>query len=341
MIAATKPARKPRPKNLSSHTELSTLSQCEMRWAFKYVEKLEFPASIQMELGSLVGRLTNWFWRQGDWRAALAAEIAEEGADVALIDLASLEEQPYADAFWLMERYERHYEHMLKDVRVIADEYDARANIPGTRQNHQAIIDNLWEIKNKLWMVERKTYGRTDSLDMVDVNPQLTNNLWVARTALGADIEGIIYDGIYTYRWKAQKPTQKDIIEQRLELERTDAAVSIAGVPITTEHGLHITKSVTAMNGKQRTAWAREAVEKHPGVDRPDSESFTMLYLDRTEKHITAAQIEIRAQLKRRDALRRGADPMRNLTTWCNNCPAKSTCFERLAFPQDIEIDFS
>lgn len=327
MTTATKPARKPRPKNLSSHTELSTLSQCEMRWAFKYVEKLEFPASIQMELGSLVGRLTNVFWRHEDWRQALAVELCEEDADVNSIVLAEVEEQPYADAFWLMERYERHYEHMLKDVRVIADEFDARANIPGTRQNHQAIIDNLWEIKNKLWMVERKTYGRTDSLDMVDVNPQLTNNLWVARTALGADIEGIIYDGIYTYRWKAQKPTQKDLIEQRVMHEL--------------EHPVAGTTPFGEIPKKLQTEWAREAVEKHPGVDRPDSESFTMLYLDRTEKHITAAQIEIRAQLKRRDALRRGADPMRNLTTWCNNCPAKSTCFERLAFPQDIEIDFS
>lgn len=312
MTSATKPARKPRPKNLSSHTELSTLSQCEMRHHFKYVEKLEFPASIQMELGSLVGRLTNVFWHGQDWRSALATEIVEEGADIDLVKLGEVEEQPYADAYWLLKRYERHYEHMLKDVRVIADEYDARASIPGTRQKHQAIVDNLWEIKGKLWMVERKTYGRTDSLDMVDVNPQLTNNLWVARTALGVDIEGIIFDGIYTYRWKAQKPTQKDLIEE----------AAAAGVKMTRDE-------------------ARAAVEAHPGVDRADSESFTMLYLDRTEKHIAAAQIEIRAQLKRRDALRRGADPMRNLTTWCNNCPAKSTCFERLAFPQDIEIDFS
>lgn len=318
MATATKTVRPPRPKNLSSHTELSTLSQCEMRWYFKYVEKLEFPASVQMELGSLVGRLTNVFWHGGNWRAMLAAELAEEGADVELIDLAALEAQPFADAFWLMERYERHYEHMLKDVRVIADEYDARASIPGTRQKHQAIVDNLWEIKGKLWMVERKTYGRTDSLDMVDVNPQLTNNLWVARTALGQDIEGIIYDGIYTYRWKAQKPTQSALLE-----------------------GLPATSPILALKKAEQREWAKAAVEAHPGVDRADAESFTMLYLDRTEKHIAAAQLEIRAQLKRRDALRRGSDPMRNLTTWCNNCPAKSECFERLAFPQDIEIDFS
>lgn len=308
----TTKTRPKRPLNLSSHTELSTLSQCEMRWHMKYVEKMEFPASPQMELGSLVGRLTNVFWRGENWRQALAEEVCEDGADVDSIVVETLEEQPYADAVWLMERYERHYAHMLKDVRVIADEYDARASIPGTRQKHQAIVDNLWEIKGKLWMVERKTYGRTDSLDMVDVNPQLTNNLWVARTALGVDIEGIIFDGIYTYRWKAQKPTQKDMIEE----------AAAAGTKMTRDE-------------------ARAAVEAHPGVDRPDGDSFTMLYLDRTAKHIDAAQDEIRAQLKRRDALRRGALPMRNLTTWCNNCPARATCFERLAFPQDIEIDFS
>lgn len=297
-----------------------------MAWHLHYVEGIRGEQSDAMLLGSICHSLANAFWRPsdgspGDWRSELAAMVCEEDADPNLIDVATIEAEPYATAHWLMERYERHYAPMLGTVRVLSEEYDARAAIPGTRNKHQAIIDNVWEIAGKLWMVERKTFGRQGKSSQVDVDPQLTNNLWVARDALGLDIQGIIWDGIYTYRWKAEKPTQAALIAEAL-------AGPNGGV-------------FGDSTKKFQTEWAREKLLTHPGLDRPDSESFEMIYLDRTDKHIAAAQAELRAALSRRNALRRGAVPVRNLGPFCGNCEAQTECFERLAFPQSVDIDLS
>lgn len=315
--------RPKRPLNLSSHSELSKLASCEMAWHLHYVEKIRGEQSEAMARGTIMHTLCNAFWRPsdgsaGDWRTEVAKMIVEDGADHQHVSVDTVVEEPYATCIWLMKRYERHYAPMLSQVRVLSEEYDARAKIPGTRNKHQAIIDNIWEIGDFLWMVERKTYGRADKSSMVDVDPQLTNNLWVARTSLGLDIHGIIWDGIYTHRWMPEKPTQKALIEAEL-----------AGNP---------DFAAQCVTGKERTEWARAQVEVHPGVERPDSESFEMLYLDRTEKHIAAAQKEIRAVLRRRDALRRGAIPIRNLGPFCRSCEGQSECFDRLAFPLDTDV---
>jgi PD-(D/E)XK nuclease superfamily len=308
-----------RPLNLSSHTELSTLSQCERRWWYQYVQKIRGEASLPMILGSTMGECCDEFWLGNDWRRmlrtlVLLAEAEANGyvpeiAGVDLIDLDRVTVEPYATAYWLMQRYERHYAKLLPRVRVVAQELDCRATIPGTKQKHQAIVDEIWELDGAYWMVERKTYGKTDKLNLVDVDPQLTNNLWVAAKDTGMKFAGIIFDGIYTYHWKPEKPTQKQLIEE---------------------------------TGCSRDE-ARERVESHPGIDRPDSESFEMLFLDRTAKHIAAAQLEIGGQLRRRAQLRRGVRPIRNIGPFCTNCAAKSVCFEDLSFPQafpqgDIEL---
>lgn len=316
-------ARKPRPLNLSSHTELSTLTQCERRWRYQYIDKIRGDKSLPMILGSTMGVTCDAFWRHEDWRMALAVIICEAEAEAGgyepsppdAIDLDQVTAEPYATAYWLGQRYERFYADMLDEVEVEYTELDCRAKIPGTTQVHQAIIDNIFKIGRRRYMVERKTYGKTEKLDLVDVDPQLTNNLWVAREHTGLKIDGIIFDGIYTYRWKAEKPTQQQLIDEALAAE---------GFPV----------GVSTMKPNERREWARAAVLAHPGVDRPDSESFEMLFLDRTPKHVAAAQKEIAGQLRRRAQLRRGVQPMRNIGPFCKNCPAKSDCFSDLAFPQ-------
>lgn len=342
---ATETKRPKRPANLSSHTELSTLTQCERRWWYNYVQKIRGEASPQMILGSTMGVCCDAFWLGEDWRLALATliTVAEaqaggyEASPATDINLDLVEAEPYATAYWLMCRYERHYEHMVGKVKVIAQELDCRATIPGTKFKHQAIIDEVWEIDGRNWMVERKTYGKTDKLAMVDVDPQLTNNLWVAREHTGLKFAGIIFDGIYTYHWKAEKPTQQQLIDEAIAL-----SWSSNGGPFWAE-GSHMGDGykIADLTKTAQRDWARAQLEVHPGLDRPDSESFEMIYLDRTEKHIKQAQVEIVGQLKRRAQLRRGVHPNRNLGPFCTNCPARSQCFEDLAFPQDVEVDFS
>lgn len=317
-----------RPLNLTSHTELSTLAACEMKWHLRYREGIKGEPSDALILGRLIDVAAAHFWRNDgvSWKFTLAAEVVEQGLTEEIPDLDFIDDaedlEIAARAYWLMKRYERHYADDLADVRVVGQQLDLRARIPGTKQSHQAIIDEIWEVDNELWMVERKTYSRNDSPEFADVSPQLTNNLWVAR-ANGFDCKGIVYDGIYTYRWKPEKPTQKQLVEER----------SVAEPPQSSWHKLPA--------GEKRE-WARQTVEHHPGIDRPDEESFTRLWLPRTDKHIAAAQEDIRAGLSRRAALRRGAKPMRNLGPLCKrNCEQKAECFERLAFPQEFEIDLT
>lgn len=309
--------RSKRPKNLTSHSELSTLAQCEMKHHLRYVEHLKGDDGDALILGRLVDKAGAAFWRGDSWEDALICEVAAPGVDPRDVDpyiWDSIDEMHVeAKAYWLMQRYARHYESMLASVKVVAQQLDVRAKIPGTAQVHQAIIDDIWEVNGRYWMVERKTYGRNDRVDMVEVDPQLTNNLWVAR-ANGYDCVGIVFDGIYTYRWKTEKPT----------LTQLEAEITAGDWGGGTKQELR--------------ALAKQLQERHPGVDRPDEDSFTQLWLDRTPEHIAAAQKDIRAGISRRNALRRGATPVRNLGPLCKNCGQKPECFGRLAFPQDVEI---
>lgn len=306
-----------RPRNLTSHTELSKLAQCEMSWHLRYNEGIKGEQSEQAWLGTLVHLGAAAFWRGDDWRVELCKAIAEEGADPALIDLTYFDEGPVASAYWLLQRYERHYADERQDVEVVAQELDLRATIPGTKQVHQAIVDELWRVRGRLWLVERKTYGRDTQVRLAEFSPQLTNNLWVAK-ANGYDVHGIVFDGIYTYRWKPEKPTQAAMMEMLLADDPRYAGYT----------------------QKNLREIAKQEIERRPGVDRPDSESFTHLWLDRSEAHIEAAQAEIRAGIARRNALRRGAVPLRNIGSLCErHCDQRSVCFERLAFPQMFELD--
>lgn len=318
-------ARKPRPLNLSSHTELSTLSQCERQWWYKYVKKIKSEQSPAMVKGIVLGIACNAFWRSESWPFAVAQWVCEEGADPNLIEINEITEDPFADVVWLMHRYERQYADMRSKVKVLGQEIDCRAKIPGTTQVHQAILDELWQIGRRKYMVERKSYGRNDKSDLVDYDPQLTNNFWVAQEFLGIKLDGIIWDGIYTHHWTPTKPTQGQLIAERIAEEE-------AG------NGGPGTSAFAGATKVWQREWAREAIEAHPGIDRPDGDSFQQIRLDRTPKHIEAAQQEIRGQLRRRAQLRKGVQPMRNITQWCKGCPANKECFEDLAFPQAFDV---
>jgi hypothetical protein len=307
-----------KPDNWTSHTELSLLARCEMAWKLRYVDGIRGEASDAMRLGTLVHIAAGAINRGGDWRRALAEKIAEDGADANLVDVDSLDEiegaEVPAKAAWLAKRYEEHYAEERSTIEVVHTELDLTADLPDTGQVHQAIIDEVWrDAAGDLWVVERKTYGRGDRITYVEVDPQLTNNLWVAR-ANGIDAVGIVWDGIYTYRWKPEKPTQKALIEA-------------GGWPdeLTTKAAIQ--------------AWAKAEVAKHPGIERPPSESFTRFWLDRTDEHLAAAQQDIGASVRRRAELRAGEQPVRNIGSDCDWCSQRTVCWEMLAFPQSFELD--
>lgn len=313
-------AKKKRPASMVSHTELSALAQCEMRWHLRYREGIKGDDSAALVLGRLLDRSAAAFWRDGDWASEMRLAVAEEGGgDPDKVDLDRLDsiegmEVP-AKAVWLMTRYGMQYgdEQASGAVASIGQQVDLKAKIGAN--TYQAIIDEIWDVDGELWMVERKSYSRRDRVAMVDVDPQLTNNLWVARVN-GYDCVGIVFDGIYTYRWKREKPTQAQMMEE-----------------IQPDH--------PGLTQKDLRAKAKEVIERHPGIDRPVHESFDRLWLDRTDDHIGAAQAEVKAVVSRRTSLRRGAKPTRNIGPLCNSCGQKPVCWERLGFPQEIEFDGS
>lgn len=309
-----------KPDNYTSHTELSRLAHCEMSWKLRYEDGIKGEPSDAMRLGTHVHLGAAAITRGEPWQPVLAAAITEEGADPSLVRLEALEpDSPASTAAWLLGRYERVYgassEFGVWAPTVVDTELELTATIPDTWGDvHLAYIDEVWEDRlGLLWVVERKTYGRGDRLAWVEVDPQLTLNLWIAR-ANGIPAVGIVFDGIYTYRWSPEKPTQKALIEE----------AEAAGQSWPTK--------------KAATEWAREQVAKHPGIERPDADSFTRLWLDRTDAHIEAALDEVRASVARRTVLRAGAPPVRNLGPHCLRCDQRTSCWESLAFPQDIEV---
>lgn len=255
--------------NRISFSEATCLAKCEYLWDLQYRNHTDRQPSQKMMLGTLFGIGAATFWLGESWREAVQEATHDEELEPILTD------DTYFDAVWLLERYERHYARMRPQVKVVGTELELEARVPYTAIKVMGHLDELWEIDGELWLVERKTYGSRDRLDLVTVEPQESLYAWLARQC-GYDIRGVIFDGAYTYRWKRD--------------------------------------------------------------DRADSESFDMIWMDRTPAQCDAALDWLRATISRRTALRRGAKPMRNIGPLCKGCAGKERCFEALAFPQELQI---
>lgn len=305
----------PKPNDWTSHTELSRLAHCEMSWKLRYIDGIKSEPSDAMRLGTLVHHGVAALNRGSDWRKTLAADIAEEGADPALVVLEALDaDTPASTAVWLLERYSRYYEDDRAGFCVTETELELTATLPDG-QTHLAYVDEVWEDNNgDAWIVERKTFGRGDRIAWVEVDPQLTLNLWVAR-ANNIPAVGIVFDGIYTYRWKPEKPTLAQIEEKLIRC------------------GFQGTKK--ELREQARGVQADEST----WTDRPDADSFTRLWLDRTDEQIEAALADVVGTLERRETIRAGGRPVRNIGPHCMRCDQRTKCWEMLAFPQDIVFD--
>lgn len=254
----------------TSHTELSTLAACEMRWFLRYVERGPRDESGPLYLGRLMHESLEDLWNGKAWYERWTTDMRPELAATAI--------EPYITAAWLLERYVEHHAKLLDESAVIATEQRLFVPVPKGPKGalHECVLDGVIEHGGRRWAVEHKTYGRNQRLDLLMVDPQLTLNLAVAREHY-ENVAGILFDGIYTYRWK------------------------------------------------------RDA--------HPPSDSFHLDWLDRTPEHTAAAWAEVRSGISRRVALKRTKHPMRNIGQMCSSCAQRGTCFERLAFPLDIDLD--
>lgn len=272
----------PRARNLTSITELRSLAACEMQWYYKYIKHEKKAKGWALIRGLAMHALCRE-WETIAWpdRPLIANDVdalmgpvltkvldgveAEDGVRPELTD------EQFDTLVWLFHRWVGHWALQEETPYLVSIDHETRmqAKVPGTSQFHECIADALWldERDGNYWLVERKTFGRGSKINLTVVDPQLTLNLWVAQQNASFPIRGIVWDGIYTYKWV--KP-------------------------------------------------------------RPLADTCKRLWLPRSERQIDAALRDVRAGLRRRDQLRRGTVPRRNLGDHCSWCDHQNKCWADL-----------
>lgn len=209
-----------------SPSQLTTFMACEEQWVRDQARpRGEDGHRIQKESaglgatrGTLIHKLLAVADQGGDWIAA-SVELATEmfpGWDPDW-QLPSLVE----DAIRLVSRYQATYP--VKH-QVIGEEWQFALRHPADRQLEiTGYQDGLILVSAQddpehagLWVVERKSMSRWDRLDWLADDPQPATYLWAAR-AQGFKVRGLMYDAIYTARWKEEREPEASF--RRLWLE--------------------------------------------------------------------------------------------------------------------------
>jgi hypothetical protein len=217
----------------TSFTELSTLALCEAMHGYQYVTRE--PRAEQTNpahLGSIMHKVCSTWWEKGKPAAAEAfyqlviESLGDQKVTAGMVNAAS-EREPFATASWLLQRYDEHYGPSHDIMKVVGSELYAEAYIPGTSTLMRGYFDNIVSMDDELWLIERKTMTDWQKLDLVRVDPQITDYVWLLRE-VGVPIVGVGYDAIRTYRWKRDPHPPADSF-QWLWIPRTDEQVA-AGV---------------------------------------------------------------------------------------------------------------
>lgn len=271
---------------LTSYSELSTLAQCEQKWHYRYFLGDKDPGTVKMHLGRLIHAGARAFWSTPEgghfaMRVSEAMRAEYEAIVKRPMTNEDLLKEPWITAIWLMERYIPHYRPSFTKVKVEHEEVKLMALLEGLIYKDHPVwltgyLDHIFRLNSGLWLVERKTMGDWQRLDLIDVDLQLTLYYWLAQQN-GFDIEGILFDAIRTYRWKRD--------------------------------------------------------------ERPPSESFQQIWVDRTPEQVDAAMAWVQDVILRTNHLQAGWNrPIRNIGPLCKGCHFQSSCFEGLSFPTEIEM---
>lgn len=237
-----------------SFSQAATLAGCEWKWFWRYMLDGEDAPSTAMRLGSYMHLLAREWW----------GDTAVDYSDV------DVDDETVAKADWLLDRYMQHYHALRDETKVLAHEVELEMPVPAAGATLRGFLDGIYEIGGMRWAVERKTYSSRNRLDTLSVDPQITLYTALAQHN-GYNVDGVLWDGIYTYQWKGERPV---------------------------------------------------------------SESFDLIYLDRTQEQIDLALNEWLVPIaQRRAELASGqADPVRDFGWHCKTCPARAACHEAMAF---------
>jgi len=310
-----------------NYSEFNTLSQCEEKWRRSYVNlEEETGTKDAMHLGTLL-HLALGRWQNGE--GATLPEVWTDDintggkpGEIKTLRLAEFNPEIVERCEWLLERYVQHYGSAPPSSWnvITSEEWLTRDFGSGTgKWTLVGRTDGAVMIDGQLWLLERKSYGSKGRLDYVGVDPQLAAYCLLYEAKHGVRPFGIIYDGIYTYQWALKKPTQKQVIEESL---------SQADSPL---HNL---------TGKQRTEWARQYVERHPGVQtREPYESFDRREIELGDGHLAAAKAYLAGAIRRRRVIqRRPSDAIPNVGRDCSWCGHKRACWSDLGGVEEESI---
>lgn len=315
-----------------NYSELSTLASCERKWWYGY--NSDYVESEENKRGLHLGTLLHLFhdrWMKRELMEgalylpeAWTDDINTGGkpGEPRTLTIAEFSEEVITDALWLMDRWVKHYGiEPPSDWDVLATEEWLTADIGGVQLVGRH--DGLIRVNGDLWLNEVKSYRSKGRLDSVQVEPQPSTYVKLVEANYGETITGIMYDGIYTYHWKPELPTQKALIDA--------------------ERALWNEGALGGMNGKQRTEWAREAQQSHPGIERPVEESFDRRWTDRTPTQIARDMSVYHAAVTHRDLLKvvDVDSTIPNVGMACNMCGFKDRCWSHLAGSDDIEIELA
>lgn len=316
-------------ENRINYSELASLASCERKWWYGYNSTYE--ESPDNKRGLYLGTLLHLFHDRWMNRELTAGELflpqswtddintGGKPGDVRTLTIEDFPDDVISDAHWLMDRWVKHYGmEPPSDWEIIATEEWLTADI-GNGVELVGRHDGLFRVNGDLWLNEVKSYKSKGRLDSIQVEPQPATYVKLVEANYGETIVGIMYDGIYTYHWKPELPTQKALIESAIA-SGDDQWL------------LGATK-------KAQTEWARARLAEHPGIERPVEESFDRRWTDRTPLQITRDMAVYQSAVNHRDYLK--ALPLDstlpNVGMACNMCGFKDRCWSYLAGSEEDE----
>lgn len=306
-------------ETVTNYSELNTLAMCERRWAFGYEQgKQEEGKKVGLHRGTLL------HLGKGRWSTGLGATLPERWEDdmgpggrpgeQQQYSLADFDPDVVESARWLLDRFAAHYgDAPPPDWKLLATEPWLSGMIGGEKVVGRA--DNLWEIDGRVWLDETKSFGSKGRADFLAVDPQVSIYYTLVKQTFGLDIFGIMWDGIYTYRYAKQRPTQAQIID------------------LAEQSGQSFPTKKAAQD------WARaELATSRYDTEQPPELSFQREWLDRTPLQIEAQGHAVRAAVARMEHLREvdrsGLDiierTMPNIGQTCKGCGHKNRCWAQL-----------
>lgn len=292
-----------------SYSEIDTLTTCERQWDYTYRQGFEQDGK-GLRIGTAWHLFTDdwWMGRYANGPAVVQPYGLEDPEEAALLA-------------WLIGRYVEHYGPTPAEtgLSLYASELEGRVPSPVTGVDLTFHVDKVAEdTQGGLWVVETKSYGSRRRLALLDVTLQETLYTDGVQQMTDRDVLGVLFDGVYTYRWKPKRRTLAEI-----EAE--------------------IAPFRTGLSNKALRLEAKHIQETEAGVERPPADSFDRIWLSREEPQIEEARLITREAILRRGNLQGDRTPLPNIGAHCTFCPARRECWSTLVGREDygdVEIEW-